>query len=183
MKEIPTDIIIEASKGDLDAFKAIYDLSCGYVYNIAYRIMGYKEDAEEVTQDVYLKIYKNLKHFRFRSKIKTWIHRIAVNTAINAYKRRSSKFNKKTSFNEEVLNRPAREIIKERIDKEENEILVRRLLKILNPQQRSCVILRDMEGLSYKEIADTLKVNINTVRSRLKRARLALFNAVQKGVI
>lgn len=180
MEDIPVDIAIKASRGDIEAFEKIYKAASNYVYNIAFRITGNKEDAEEVTQDIFLKIYNNLKYFHYRSSIKTWIYRITVNTAINAFKRRSKVLDRTVDYYEDTIHKPTSEILKERIDREENEILVKRLLGALNPEQRACVVLRDIEGLSYTEIADTLKININTVRSRLKRAMEKLLSAAQK---
>ena len=180
MQNIPNDISMKASKGDIDAFEKIYKAASNYVYNIAFRITGNKEAAEEVTQDVFLKIHANLKYFRYRSSVKTWIYRITVNTAINTIKRMSKELNRRTDYDDSIINRPASEKLKERINKEENEMLVKRLLDSLNPKQKACVVLRDMEGLSYKEIANTLNININTVRSRLKRAREKLLTEAQK---
>ncbi len=183
MQEIPHDIVIDAAKGDIEAFEKIYKTASGYVYNIAYRIVNKREKAEEITQDVFIKIYDKLKYFQFRSAIKTWIYRITVNEAINANRKMSKESDKKTEFDEEILYKLSTDIIKERLDKEENEILIKRLLNFLNPKQRACIVLRDIEGLSYREMSNVLKININTVRSRLKRAREALLNAVQRGVV
>ena len=180
MHEISQDILIRASKGEIDAFEEIYRMASNYVYNIAFRITDNKEEAEEVAQDVFLKIYKNLKYFQFRSTIKTWIYRITVNTAINASKKRSRELHRRTDYDEDILYKPTSETLKEHLDKEENEILVKRMLGLLNPEQRTCVVLRDIEGLSYQEIADALRINKNTVRSRLKRAREKLLRAAQK---
>jgi RNA polymerase sigma-70 factor (ECF subfamily) len=180
MQEIPQDILIKAARGNIQAFQEIYKVASNYVYNIAFRISSNKEEAEEITQDVFLKIYNNLKHFQFRSGIITWIYRITVNTAINAAKKRSRELARRTDFDENILYQPSSEVLKQRLDKEENETLVNKLLRLLNPQQRACVVLRDIEGLSYKEIAQALRVNINTVRSRLKRARQALLSAIKK---
>ena len=180
MREIANQILIKASEGDINAFEEIYKAAGTYVYNIAFRMTGNAEDAEEITQDVFLKIHKNLKYFQFRSTIKTWIYRITVNTAINTSKKRAKELNRRLDFDENILHRPTTEVLKERLDKEENEVLVKKLLNLLKPEQRACVVLRDIEGLSYKEIANTLRININTVRSRLKRARGALLSTVQK---
>lgn len=180
MQEIPHDILIKASAGDLDSFERIYEASSNYVYNIAFRMTNNREEAEEITQDVFLKIYNNLKDFQFRSNIKTWIYRITVNLAINACKKSSRHIKKRADYDEDILYKPTSEVLKARLDKEENEMLVKRLLGLLNPDQRTAVVLRDIEGLSYKEIADTLRININTVRSRLKRARETLLTLRQK---
>jgi RNA polymerase sigma-70 factor (ECF subfamily) len=180
MEDITKDILMKAADGDMDAFEKIYKAAGDYVYNVAFRIIGNKELAEEVTQDVFLKIYESLKDFEFRSAIKTWIYRITVNTALNASKKRSKDMGRVTDYDEEVLNKPASDILRERINEEENEILVQRLLTALEPDQKACVVLRDMEGLSYKDIAQTLMINVNTVRSRLKRAREKLSRAFRE---
>ena len=174
MQDIVRDILIRAREGDMDAFGEVYRTASDFVYNVAYRIINNREDAEEVTQDVFVKIYKKLKSFRFQSSFKTWIYRIAVNTAINSCKRRSKKLKGRVNYEEVIKVKPVGGTTREAIDGESNEERLKSMLDMLNPKQRSCVVLRDIEGLSYKEIAWALKININTVRSRLKRAREAL---------
>ena len=177
MQEIPHDVVIRASEGDIEAFETLYRAAGGYVYAVALRILHNRETAEEVTQDVFLKIYHSLGEFRFRSSVTTWIYRIAVNTALNAFKKMSKELARRVDYDTGTLERTASGQTKEQPRKEENEVLVETLLKRLGPDQRTCVVLRDIEGLSYKEMAQTLKININTVRSRLKRARAALMRA------
>ena len=174
MQAIPRDIIIQASQGDIEAFRGIYDRSSDFVYNIALRITNNREDAEEVTQDVFLKIHKNLKWFQFRSSLKTWIYRITVNTAINTSKRKAKERNNTVVYDDVLQLKDAIAVTESVIDKKSNEELVRSLLDILPLEQRSCIALRDLEGLSYKEISMALRLNLNTVRTRLKRAREAL---------
>ena len=180
MEDIAKNTLIKAADGDIDAFEEIYKTAGDYVYNIAFRVTGNRESAEEVTQDVFLKIHDSLKDFRFGSAFKTWIYRITVNTAINASKKRAKDTSRMTDYNEEVLNKPASDILRQQINEEENEILVQRLLALLEPEQKACIVLRDIEGLSYKDIARTLTLNINTVRSRLKRAREKLSKALKE---
>jgi len=183
MQAIADEIIRKASDGDIAAFEELYNHFSSYVYTIAFRVIGNRELAEEVTQDAFIKIYEGLKAFGFRSQVKTWIYRITVNTAINYYKRNSKEIGRRSDFDDAVQHMPSVDLQRTGIDKEHNEALIKRLLKVLNPEQRACVVLRDIEGLSYQEIADTLRININTVRSRLKRAREALMQVVSKGVI
>jgi RNA polymerase sigma-70 factor (ECF subfamily) len=183
IQEFSGETIIKASQGDINAFEQIYRATSNYVYNTALKITNNREEAEEVTQDVFLKIYNNLKYFQFRSNIKTWIYRITVNTAINYARRSWSQLARSVEYEEDILYRPTTEVLAQRLGKEEKQSLARRMLAFLNPEQRACVVLRDMQGLSYKQIAQTLRININTVRSRLRRARQALLRAVQKGVI
>lgn len=170
MQDIPRETIETAAHGDLDAFAEIYRAASGFVYTLAFRIAGNREEAEEITQDVFLKIHRHLREFQFRSAFKTWLYRIAVNTALNAHKRLRRERVSRVDIEgiEDVAAAP------EKQDNKEAHDAVSRLLGRLNPDQRACISLREIEGMSYEEIARTLGVNINTVRTRLKRARAAL---------
>lgn len=86
MLDIAKDVLERAAKGDMPAFEQVYKSAGNYVYNLALRITRNSADAEEVTQDVFMKIFHHLKNFQFRSTFKTWVYRIAVNTAINRYR-------------------------------------------------------------------------------------------------
>lgn len=171
MNELTEDILIRAGQGDIQAFEEVYKASSSFVYNVAYRVIGNQEDAQEVTQEVFMSIYNKLKDFRFQSSFKTWVYRITANQAINRSKKESKTRNKTSAFDEQIDPPAVEADVKTNIDKEDNERKVEELLNELNPDQRACVILRNMEGLSYEEIAQSLNININTVRSRLKRAR------------
>ncbi|MGB2600326.1 MAG: sigma-70 family RNA polymerase sigma factor [Candidatus Omnitrophota bacterium] len=171
MKDIPKETILQAAEGDLDAFEDIYRVTSGFVYNTALRVVANKEDAEEVTQDVFIKVHRNLKNFHFRSSLKTWIYRITVNTAINKYKKRKREMTRTVEYDDRIEVEGASENAEKELYRKDNEKLIGSLLRMLNPQQRACIVLRSIEGLSYKEIADSLGTNINTVRTRLKRAR------------
>lgn len=173
MKDIPRDILFQASLGDAEAFEMIYRAASEFVYTIALRITNSRDDAEDVTQEVFIKIYKSLKDFRFLSSFQTWVYRITVNAAITACKGITDEMRLREddcSLAEQGIS-PLAEAA---IDQGDNEKLVTDLLGVLNPDQRACIVLREIEGLNYKEISEVLNVNINTVRSRLKRAREAL---------
>jgi RNA polymerase sigma-70 factor, ECF subfamily len=184
MEDIPRDIIEQAQAGNMDAFERIYRASAGLVYSVALRIVNNKADAQEVTQDVFIKIYHNLKDFEFRSSFKTWAYRITVNTALNACKKISKEADRMQDFDSVIDTQIASvDAKKEMIQQEERtqaKAKIESLLTMLNPDQRACIVLREIEGLSYDEISKALRININTVRSRLKRARLALI--VHSGV-
>ena len=169
--EILDDILIRASEGDLAAFEAVYKASASFVYNVAFRIVGNREDAEEVTQEVFLIVYNKLKGFRFESSFKTWVYRITANYAINFAKKISRTRNKTMEYDDTLFEPVASGDARAEIDKEHCNKVIEGLLEAVNPEQRACMVLRNIEGLSYQQIADTLKINVNTVRSRLKRAR------------
>lgn len=172
--DIPKDVLLQAAHGDIQAFEEVYKATSGFVYNVAFRIAGNKEDAQEITQDVFLKIYKNLKNFEFRSAFKTWVYRVTVNTALNSRKKTARGLNQQVEYNENMLSAEAdsrSDPLADFMEKQYRKKIIAGLLKELKPQQRAYIVLREMQGLSYEEIAQTLKVNINTVRTRLKRAR------------
>lgn len=173
MQDITDEIIVKAAGGDLEAFEFIYRATSGFVYNVAFRVVNNRQDAEEVTQEVFLTVYNKLNSFRFQSSLKTWIYRVTANAAIN-YAKRVSKDHKHMELDEQITAGPQE--ANDNISKEHNEKVVTALLDSLNPDQRACVVLRSIEGLSYQEIADALGININTVRSRLKRARETLLS-------
>lgn len=170
MQEISDDIIIQAAEGNIAAFEMIYKAASSFVYNVALRITYNKEDAEEVTQEVFLIMHSKLKQFRGESSLKTWVYRVAVNCAINFARKTKSQKNSSVEYEEHLAPRVDADVHKE-IEKEDRDRAVDKILGSLNEEQRTCVILRNIEGLSYEQIAETLQININTVRSRLKRAR------------
>ncbi len=183
MQEIANNIIIQASKGDIGAFEIIYKAGADFVYSIALSITKDIDNAEDITQEVFIKIYKNLNKFQFRSTFKTWIYRIAINTAINAYKKRSKEMSKRDDFDFALKTQYVNDETEEIIGRKDKKRQLLSFLDTLNTEQRTCIILREIEGLSYKEISEVLKININTVRSRLKRARIALLACRKKGVM
>ena len=166
MHDISADILKKASEGDISSFETIYKVTADFVYNVAMRILNNDKDAEEITQEVFMVIYRKLKYFRFESSVRTWIYRITVNRAINLAKKRSREKMITVEYGKEAS---LSKVTKPEI--ENRDRLIEGLLKSVDPDQRACLVLRNIEGLSYKEISETLKININTVRSRLKRAR------------
>jgi RNA polymerase sigma-70 factor, ECF subfamily len=178
--DISRETITQASQGDLKAFEQIYGATSGFVYSVAYRIVNNRADAQEVTQDAFMQIYRNLKNFKFQSSFKTWAYRIATNTAINKYRQGSRERMRLQGYEQEARRQPAADAAVEYIDQENAEKKVSSLLQMLDTDQRACIVLREIEGLSYKEMASALNININTVRSRLKRARQALMERAQR---
>lgn len=163
------------------AFEEIYRLTSGFVYNVALRIARCHAEAEDVTQEVFIKMHRNLNQFRFASSCKTWLYRITVNTAVNQYRKtmRDAAGMEKLK-NEALLDQP-KDSFPAQFEQADNERRVAALLGKLEPEQRACVVLRDIEGLSYKEIAEILSIPLNTVRSRLSRAREMLLNYAKQG--
>lgn len=181
MQDISRHIIEKAVSGDIDAFEEIYKTFSSAVYTAAFNITRNEQDAKEATQDVFINVFRKLRHFKFESSFGTWIYRITVNTAINIYKSRA-RYRQKTDTVENIEDIADNNVAagREDIDKEYAATKVTGLLGILSPEHRSCIVLREIEGLDYQEMAEVLKIPLNTVRSRLKRAREALIAYCRK---
>ena len=182
MIEVAKEILKRASENDRDAFKEVYNVSAGYVYSIALRMIGNTEDAQEVTQDVFLKVHHNLKRFEFRSAFSTWLYRITVNTTLSRMKKYQREKPKPDEFQYLIEKTQVPSLLEKRIEKEDQDEKVCHLMSFLNLDQRACLLLRAVEGMDYKGIAEVLEVNINTVRTRLKRAREILVRNLRKEV-
>jgi len=174
MENIDREILNRASAGDIQAFEFVYKASSSFVYNVAYRVVGNREDAFEVAQEVFMIIHDKLKSFRFESSFKTWVYRITANTAIN-YAKKTVR-SKTVSFEDFLIEPAVNSQAVDRLQEQDNQQLLGAFLNELNPEQRACVVLREIEGLSYQQVAASLNININTVRTRLKRAREKLLN-------
>lgn len=179
MVEITREVILKAREGDIASFEEIYKAVSGFVVNVALRVVGNAEDAAEVAQDVFVKVYHNLKNFERRSSFKTWIYRITVNAALNYRKSRAKHARRRADYDDALEHTDPHENARDKLDREDEEKKLRVLLDSLDEDQRVCIILREIQGLDYKEIAETLEINLNTVRSRLKRAREKLLALTQ----
>ena len=169
--DIDSTVIERAQQGDISAFEIIYKTYFQMVANVALRVVNRYEDAEDVAQEIFMVIHENLKKFRFESSLKTWIYRITVNTAINYSKKISKYHNNTVEYTEGLHESSVAEESDPGNNKEVNEKAVQTLLAAITPDQRACIVLRSVEGLSYQQIAESLKIPVNTVRSRIKRAR------------
>jgi RNA polymerase sigma-70 factor (ECF subfamily) len=174
MKEIPFQIIDKAANGDRAAFEEIYHACAGYVFNTALRMTRSRESAQDVSQDVFVTLYDHLKDFRHESRLTTWIYRITVNKAIN-YMKAERKI-KKADADAGDVEVVCENSIYAKADNDERSRIIDKLLGMLTTDQRACVVLRNIEGLSYADMARVLNININVVRSRLKRAREKLLS-------
>lgn len=178
--DIGRELVIKAKNGDMAAFEEIYRLTSGFVFNVALRIARRHADAEDVTQEVFVKMHKNLGQFGFQSSLKTWLYRITVNTALSHCRKNTGEANTIAKYRNHLETEPTSEPFANPIHKKDNETIVATLLAKLDPDQRACIVLREMEGLAYNEIAEILNIPMNTVRSRLHRARETLLELAGK---
>lgn len=152
------------------------------VYNTVYRMLNDPNDANDVVQDVFFKVFRRIHAFRGESSLKTWIYRIAVNEACNRRRYFQRHIRQELALDagstegwnpEDTLAAEGRSPFDEVLGREQHELLQYALSRI-NPVYRAAVILRDIEELSYEEIADVLQIALGTVKSRILRGREAL---------
>lgn len=161
------DEVVEAcQKGDPAAQRKLYEASHQNVYRLMVRMVGL-QDAADVTQQVFLQAFRKITQFSGRSQFGTWIYRVAVNEALQHIRR--SKRSREQLLEQEPMDRsPGNQ---ENVDDKE---LLEQALRKLDADLRSAFLLREVEGLSYGEIAEALEIPEGTVGSRLNRARKEL---------
>ncbi len=166
----------ELKNGEKEAFRKLYDDYHQKVYSTAITMLGNAEDAEDAVQEVFMKIYRKVSSFDGRSKIGTWLYRIAVNVCIDHVRRNKIQRFKTVSVEAETLvnlHERGNEVEKSITSGEVNKI-TRNAITRLSPKLRTVVVLRDLQGLAHAEIADILGRSKGTVSSRLNRGRLKL---------
>lgn len=163
-------------KGDLTALAVVFKLYGTPVYRLARRMMGNQADAEDATQEIFLRTFEQADKFHGRSSLFTWLYRLAVRHCLNELKRRRRRDVREhalTDGDQLAYRETARSPLEHLVVKEESEFLDA-LLQSLAPNYRACILLREVQGLSYAEIAEHLEIPIGTVMSRLARARQVL---------
>jgi RNA polymerase sigma-70 factor (ECF subfamily) len=174
-------LISKAKNGDAQAFNALAELYSRRIYNIGLRMLGDSEDAADMAQEVLIKIYRYLGSFRGESAFSTWVYRISVNSCRdalrNAYRKKEMVFSDFADEQEQTAVFEVEDIsaVPENLylEAEASDYLLG-LIQSLNPKYRLVIVLRELSGLSYQEIADAANISIGTVKSRLSRARIAL---------
>lgn len=160
-------------QGDTEAFGELYSEFETMVYNLALRMSGNPADAEDITQETFVRAYRHLKKFKGRSSLKTWIFRIALNCSNTRLRRRGRRLARQIDDGEAELERTSDEnrSPEDWMVATDLSAAVRDGLTRLPGHYREAVLLRDFEGMSYAEIASVLGVRIGTVRSRIARGR------------
>jgi len=173
-------LLVRKSKaGDLDAFEELVKRYEKKVYTLAYRYSGNYDDANDIAQNAFIKAYKSLPSFRGEASFATWLYKITANACCDDI-RKQSKHNNLPLDNAIQLYRETplfatKELSPEEyVEREELRDLVNRCLKSLSDDQRLILILREMHGLSYNELASCLDCPMNTVKVKLYRARRLL---------
>ena len=177
-KQHDRDLIARASEGDIRAFEELVGRHQRRAHTVAYGIVRNAEDAREVTQDAFLRVYRHLKDFEGGASFSTWLYRIVFNLSIDLIRRRSPgravELEDHTDLSgapdEWLPGRGEHDPFKA-LDRTRLVEVMQRCLDELPPHHRTAIILREVEGLSYEEIAEAMEVPKGTVMSRLFHAR------------
>jgi len=164
-------LIQNCQQGNLDAFKSLYELHKHRIYNLAYRIHGDHEDAQDSVQDAFVIIYKKIDSFRGDSAFSTWLYRIVVNTCLNNMRKSKSHGAK------DFVNLSDAENIVEDANFDQHkplEIILDEEIKNLPPGYRTIFVLYEIEGFSHEEISKMLNKSVGTSKSQLHRAKQLL---------
>jgi RNA polymerase sigma-70 factor, ECF subfamily len=185
-------LVRQAQGGDTDAFQELVQVFSGPMYNLAYRMTGNAADAGDLTQEIFVKLYKAIGKFRWRAKFSTWLYRIATNTCCSGLRKirrvasveavhlddtRSTESRPREA--PDTAESPSREA-------ELNELQQRieETIMMLPEDFRAVIVLRDLQGLAYDEIAVSVGCSIGTVKSRLARARMRVKEQlVRQGIV
>lgn len=182
------ELLRRSKEGHVASFEELISSHQQKVYNIALRMLTNEQDAFDASQEVFLKVYKNLDKFQENSSFSTWLYRITTNTCLDFIRKHKDRKNdvsidaqvefddgetsfqlkdKKVDVEEEVLKKERRQVLLEAISQ-------------LNPEHRKMIVLRELQGMSYQEIAEITGANIGTVKSKINRARISLKNSLEK---
>jgi RNA polymerase sigma-70 factor (ECF subfamily) len=186
-KDPDFDLIRRCQSPDPEVFEPAFDeLFNTYkdrIYNTAVRVVGNAEDALDVTQEVFVTVFRKIHDFQFGSRFFTWLYRIVINLAIDNRRRTQSG---PTLFSQGGMRESGEPEVADGDDAlgkwtedDHLEKKVQRALNRLSPKLRAIVVLRYIDGLAYHEIAETLECSLGTVKSRLNRAHLSLQEFLQ----
>ncbi len=178
MNDIERLLIKKSKSGDVEAFEQLIFDYQKKAYNIALRIMGNQEDAKDMCQEAFIRIFKSIEGFKEQSSFSTWMYRIITNVCLDEIRKR--KKNDTISMDSTFETQDGEihfEVVSEDDTPEEAYIrtekkrLILKTINELNEEYKTAIVLRDIQGFSYEEIANILCCSIGTVKSRINRGR------------
>ena len=170
----PADNEQSTSAADSEDFDAIVEQHSDFVYNVAYRVMGNTEEAEDVAQEAFLSAYRAYDRFRGQSHVTTWLYRITMNAALmRLRKTKKDRTLTNTGVDDmEVIDwtkNPHKDVLDSELGDKLHEGI-----DLLEPDLRAALVLRDVQGLSNAEAAEVLEITVSALKSRLHRARMVV---------
>jgi RNA polymerase sigma-70 factor (ECF subfamily) len=186
------ELVSLCKKGDLNAFEELVRRHQKRMFNMAYRLLGDYDEAANVVQDAFLSAYRGIGDFEERARFSTWLHTILINHSRNRLKQlRAQRLHEPFSLDDPLLSDSGQIKIEpasdepsalEGLERRDIQEKVQQCISKLDSEYREVIILRDMQGFSYEEISDVLRIPEGTVKSRLFRARESLKDALKKAM-
>jgi len=177
-------------EGNVDAFESLVGKYQKKMFNIAYRMIGNYEDACEIVQDTFVSAYKGVKNFEGKARFSTWLYAIVVNLSRNRLRQLKIQRSREAFSIDDPVGADDAEVkreiasyepsILERLERKDVQRNVQDCIDTLDNELKEVLVLRDIQGFSYDEITDMLKIPVGTVKSRLFRAREALKDCLKK---
>lgn len=175
------DVLERLRAGDPRAFEDLVTAYQHRVFAVAYRMLGSRAEAEEAAQEVFLRAHRGLADFRGEAKLSTWLYAITSRFCLSRLASGQARFERARRDQAVLADLPSPDGgAPEVLERREAEATLHRAIAELAEDRRIMVVLRDLEGLSYDEIAESLGLTLGTVRSRLHRARMELKERLQK---
>jgi len=171
-----TEAIEKCRQGDMAGLHVLYELHRSKVLNLSWRILGSQHEAEDSLQDVFIKVFDRIDHYRGESAFSTWVYRMTTNHCLDILRRRK------------ILSFMGFENVPEVQDKKDSEKAVNlgfspviaKALEKLPEKQKICLLMREMDDLSYEDIALVLQLSLGTVKSNIHRAKAFLKETLEK---
>lgn len=178
LKKDDFELVRASRDGDQEAFGELVRKYQGKIYSLAYGMVGNHADADDLAQEIFLKTYRNIKKFRFKSSFYTWLYRIATNTIIS--RRKKLRGDSHLELKPQVLDIEGSPYLATRLGGEKGDRAmsskemkkdIYRAIDTLSDKHKEVVVMHDIEGIPHSEIAQILSISQGTVRSRLHYAR------------
>lgn len=164
------DLIQQAQAGDAGAFEQLVTLNAPYVYNVALRTLGNSAEAEDITQEAFIRVWRSLNNFRGRSQFRTWLYRIVTNLCYNRLPRLKTELNA-LDTDEDIDLPDESQRIESNLLTEERRQLLHAAIADLPESYRLLISLRHLQGMSYADIAAATDLPLGTVKTGIFRAR------------
>jgi RNA polymerase sigma-70 factor (ECF subfamily) len=174
-----TELIEKAQNGDRNAFRRLVEDWQGFVYSIAYRFVGNSDDSEDLVQETFIKLWKNLKNYKPQSPMKPWLGRIVTNLCLDFLKSAKTRQARHNTQLTDVLLHSTSGTPEQEFDKAELQNVIRRLALELTPRQQSVFVLRDLEEMEVDEVTEILQITKDVVKSNLYYARIKIKEGLQ----
>lgn len=178
-EQVPPEMITRAKQGDTEAFRDIVNHHQAFAYTVSYRFLGNAEDSEDVVQEGFIRLWKNLHNYKPEVKLTTWLYRILVNQCLDILKSSQRKQQRSTKDVEEgnLIHHSATD---DDMHRQELHTLIQEAASELSPHQKAVFILSDLEDLPVEEVCSILSMSAGNVKSNLYYARQKMSEKLKK---